>query len=912
MDNALDDFSSDSLRSAVNGGTSRPAPSQPQASFNAQGTYGTPGKLLDNLQRTESSGNAYAINPDSKAMGPYQFTPDTVAMLHKQGVKFDPFDHGQARAAADYYVSQLASQNGGDYAKAMAAYGGFKTKDPSGYVSKVMAGVGTSPTQPAPANPSHNANDPMADFSSNSLRAAVNSAPAAPVTAPAKSTAPQTVGDIGKDAVANMGNASEGLQSVIGQQLTGLGSSIIGGYQGLAKLATGGSLDDAANAVTKYQQEHTYQPPAGSAGAKATEAFNSNVNPLNWPSAAIDYAADKTAEKFGPAAGTAVKTAGNAAMLVAGTRGKAPVTIESSIGAFKPEVVSPGTGVYRPVSLASSAPNVSAAMVDARTPAPIQAPTAGSAAAQLRAQFDQRQGTTAPGAPATAPVQSAPAPGNAGEQLRAQFQQRQAPGAPAQPAAGQTANASGAATPQPGAPVAEALPEVVATEQMPQGSKLLALPEQYDRASVLNAVGLDNADKSALQGNHMDRAIKYQMSKFDEPAGSAAADQFTREQQALGNYTRGMIQDAGGTVGTDNTANYARGQTILKPLNDLNQWYEQRTGELYKAADERAQGQPVQLPGFHELLNDAGELTNSDRIHLKDALTSRLKKLGMLGEDGTVSGNAQQAETIRKYLNENYSPANGKLVGKLKEALDMDVTQAAGSDIYGAARQLWTERKNTLDNPKGIANLLQEEGPDGINRSIPKEQIAKRLAGMDVDQFSHIVQTLKNVPPELQGQAQAALGEIKAQYLNQMLEDATGTRGGNSRPMWNGTGVKNVLNTNRMKMEKIFTPQELNRIDTLRKAGDILSFNPTYPGAAAQAHNALKAGLMTRTLGKLATGAGGAVGGLAGATVGSPVIGAGMGATAGEWLGSKMTEGSALKKYQKSQVRLSDFLGVQK
>jgi hypothetical protein len=116
----------------------------PKVSFEVSKTYGTPSKLLDNLELAESSGNPTAVHKDTKALGAYQFMPETAAMLHDQGVKFNPFDKQEARAAADYYISQLASKHGGDYEKAMAEYGGFKTKDATPYVSKVMKDVGQS------------------------------------------------------------------------------------------------------------------------------------------------------------------------------------------------------------------------------------------------------------------------------------------------------------------------------------------------------------------------------------------------------------------------------------------------------------------------------------------------------------------------------------------------------------------------------------------------------------------------------------------------------------------------------------------------------------------------------------------------------------------------------------------------
>ena len=129
---------------------------QPEAvkpvEFSPEKSYGTPPKLLDNLGMVESTDNPYAVNKDSKAMGKHQFIPDTAAMLNKQGVKFNPFDEKESRAAADYYIQQLVKQNGGDYYKALAAYGGYS--DPSkatGYINKILNGVdlGKQPTSTA-------------------------------------------------------------------------------------------------------------------------------------------------------------------------------------------------------------------------------------------------------------------------------------------------------------------------------------------------------------------------------------------------------------------------------------------------------------------------------------------------------------------------------------------------------------------------------------------------------------------------------------------------------------------------------------------------------------------------------------------------------------------------------------------
>jgi hypothetical protein len=103
-------------------------------------------QLLDRLRQVESGGDTFAINKKTKAMGPYQFMPDTVQMLHKQGMKFNPFDEKEAREAARTYLGQLVERRGGDINLALKDYGGFVTKDPTQYVQKV---TGDTAAQPA-------------------------------------------------------------------------------------------------------------------------------------------------------------------------------------------------------------------------------------------------------------------------------------------------------------------------------------------------------------------------------------------------------------------------------------------------------------------------------------------------------------------------------------------------------------------------------------------------------------------------------------------------------------------------------------------------------------------------------------------------------------------------------------------
>jgi hypothetical protein len=447
----------------------------------------------------------------------------------------------------------------------------------------------------------------------------------APVQTPASAAPSATPVDPLKIQAPNIKGADEGVQAVALNQLTGIGSSIVGGYRGLSTLLTGGTLEDAANNVRDYQEGHTYSPDSSTAGGKAIASFASPGNPLNWPGLVANKAGEVTTDLTGsPAAGAAINTGLNAAVLALGMRGR-PGTVPVEVGPARP-----ATGIYRPVGVASN-------------PA-LPAPGEGTALAQEVPQNAPRQPVRVAVNPEAAqPIPTTP------EALQAVAQSAPAKLFPETP----TTAPAGRFSPQ----------------------------EQASRAKILESVGIDSDKlrRSAVSGDGTGGSTDFQTAKLDSDAGRHMKSIIEGEKAALTNHADSLVGETGGTHGVDQSALYARGNTILAPLDGMKQWFDSKTSALYKAADERAGGVPTKLDGFKAILDDSSELTNSDRVHLQSAVNAYIKKLGMAGEDGSVAGTAKQAETIRKYLNEQWSPQNSKLVGKLKDALDEDVTASAGT-----------------------------------------------------------------------------------------------------------------------------------------------------------------------------------------------------------------------------------------
>ena len=135
----------DALYDAILGVQPSKSATAPQKSPTTTGAdIEIPDSVLDSLRRVESGKDRFALNKQSKAMGDYQFIPETVQMLHKQGYKFNPYDEKESREMAKTYLKTLTKQTG-SLEGALAAYGGHITKDSKPYVSNVLGGAKVEP-----------------------------------------------------------------------------------------------------------------------------------------------------------------------------------------------------------------------------------------------------------------------------------------------------------------------------------------------------------------------------------------------------------------------------------------------------------------------------------------------------------------------------------------------------------------------------------------------------------------------------------------------------------------------------------------------------------------------------------------------------------------------------------------------
>ena len=669
--------------------------------------------------------------------------------------------------------------------------------------------------------------------------------PASPPTGDSSRNRPSA-----QEGVAGITEAAKNLAS-------GTVGTIAGGWHGLSVLARGGSLDEAANAIRNTQETLTYQPQTD-IGKQATDIANLPMqkasegwgNIGSWVGGA--FGGDKGAE-----AGQAVGSTGfQLASTLAG--GKALLT---------------GRPVVKPAAAAQATASATAPELAAQA-------TASATAPELPAYMRKA-------IPTAASAETVPTV---------------IPAATVEQAVGKAAPLSPTlAVP---VPAAERLAAVVDEEPVKGG---LPPDVQPDRAAVLQRIGLPTARNSALTGDAQAAATDFQVGKYTgEAAGKAAADQFAAENAALKNHAASIIQDSGGTPGMDEGALISRGQAMAAPLDALNEYFQKATKQLYAEADKKAGGMPtIQPQGFAKLIDTEHEFAGkAPNQALGNGIKSYLRNQGIIDGEGTMRPiTALEAEGIKQYINSQYSYETSGLAGKIKGAINDDVFSSAGEDVYKASRDLYKKRMQTLDNPNGVSKIMEFDPANPMNRATPLEKIPDTISRLSNAQYNHLLDVYRGMPTELQPLAQTAIKEIQAQWGERLLQKGTGLT---PDAQWNAPRVTEAIKANSDKIANAFqdNPETLAKIEDLQKAGNILRVSAGYPGASAQAANAIKRGVMSNFLRPLAASAGGTVGSIAGPG------GAAAGAWVGDMFGSKAAqsvgERAALKKWTKGTTKLSE------
>lgn len=356
------------------------------------------------------------------------------------------------------------------------------------------------------------------------------------------------------------------------------------------------------------------------------------------------------------------------------------------------------------------------------------------------------------------------------------------------------------------------------------------------RAEVLRDLGIPDeaARKGAITGDITQLETEKSLSKLDTEAGKEMRSNLESEYASMNDYANRIIEDdIGARAGASPES---RGQVVIDALDTYKQWYKDQVAADYKKADEVTGGKGgIELTQFAAELGKAsnwdGKATNQS---LRRGIRSYLNEMELMNKDGTVKPmTARQAESIRQYINSQWSPDSAGLIGKVNESIDMGVFSKLEDSAYLSARGRYQLYKQMFENPKGIGKLLDV---DGINRKVSPEAVGREiqlLAAKDGAQFKHIYDLLDKVPDNIKPQAARAKAEIQAAIAESVL-GKSGLKTTNKewmqyrRPNEDGT----------YKAQAIFGDDIAKKMDTYIAGRNVLQHqDPNPSGTATTAKN---------------------------------------------------------------------------
>jgi hypothetical protein len=805
-------------------------------------------QLLDSLKRVESGKDPYAINKQTKAMGAYQFMPETVQMLHKQGVKFNPFDEQEARGAAKQYLEQLVQRNNGDVNKALAQYGGFITKDPSKYVQNVTQGA----QQPQQTQQPKQAPD-------DELGALI----------------------LGKQTKPNQ----QGQQNQPMQESTAGGGR--GSYAG---------FDPEAKAIAESQSTRGPRQPEGTALGRMAGNFLGQVQESKRALGEIITA---------PIAGAVTSVLGPATGIVATMRSGQYGTPEGiRIGEeqsknlqkqLSPEIRTPQAqavlGQLQKAFEASKVPPV--AMPELAGFAPLVSPAIQ--------QGKQMAGEALQGGKQVA--------SNIGKQLgvgelelQRQFEAKGGqPQIQPQAKAGSIGAAKVDANPYAGVITGEE----TARGQFPQvklskTAKDVPVSEQATRSQIANEILGDTGQvrQGVITGNENLLRNEHTKAKMANPTpeGELYKQQIANEQVALSNYAQKRIENTGASPSL--ITPYERGERINDAFagqDGLAGFFKNEKTKLYDDAKLTVGDNPVQSSTLENLINSP-QFKAELKIRKQADFTGGLKELLDLhstqGLEGTSPSSIAGLEKLRQSLNAQWTPDNAYAIRKAVEAIDSDIAKAGGPGLYEKARSLHQAEK-VLFGSKGIKQIFGDIDPNGVQTATAFDSIPQKLNSMPLDQWRHIYDTAEKVskgtingpidkatglpkwtvevPQELRVSAQSAMAEMRGNLAREIYQAGASKAG-----EWNQNSVNNILNARADKIKLAFSPEEQKAFHTLNMGGYLMPGIHSYEGAGQQTR---RVGMIEGNLGK--------IGATTGAAAGTAIFGPGVGTAVGGYLGGK-------------------------
>lgn len=840
-------------------------------------------QLLDSLRKVESGKDKFALNKDTKAMGPYQFMPETVQMLHKQGIEFNPFNEKEAREAARTYLGQLVDRNKGDVDKALAQYGGFVTKDPSGYVNKVKQGQTAAPAT-QPAAPAQTSADPLEAFLSGKPAPAPSQAPQV------ESTTGTQEGTMGayvprrepvskvRQIVGNVLKQGFNARQQLGERAAGVVDTLYGvvpaTYGAVTQaFARAGQTPEQAEQTGQIAAAAVSQPVGKAAGITGKETYKQPLGGITQP------IAEQINKMF-------------------------------NVLGMTPEQISEKTGI--------PAPDIRNMVVIGSTALPQAikevAPVVGKVVQPLREMAKELEIVR---------------PGELSKtQAEAQFQAKQAPAGSAGAAAVEQNPFAGKITGEEtarGNGIGAVFPQVKLTK-IP---KDVPVSEQQLRSQLFQEVLPDLKPRpGVVTGNDNLLRNEHGLANMAEPSplGMKLKEQIANEQVGFSNYAQERVNATGARktfTNDEQRGNFLNDVAYGVDREDmasssLTGYLNQSKKEIYDSAFKNMGNNRINTNNTDSFFGNAQQLATAEKDGTLGFLKGAQKELELAKTVGfelpngkiAPAGSVAAFDAVRKSNNApgTWTPERANTIRKINQAIDKDIAAVADPALYKLGDKIHQVEKTILGS-NGFKRLFGEVGENGtVTAKVAPEKLLSSLNNLRKDEWRHIRDTfselangrvrgapegLPPVPPELRQAAASAVAEMDGALAREVYK-----AGATNVGEWNSNAVNNKLTS--IVGEKIletFPPDEIRKFNALNYVGQ---FTPglKYEGAGQQSR---RIGLLEKSYPSVGATVGGAMAGVL--SENSPLA-IGGGAYVGRDIGARLQTRKAAKEEAKAVKKM--------
>lgn len=361
--------------------------------------------------------------------------------------------------------------------------------------------------------------------------------------------------------------------------------------------------------------------------------------------------------------------------------------------------------------------------------------------------------------------------------------------------------------------------------------------ERAALAQKMRDLGITETRESALTGNPREASSDHMTSEFQDEGGTRMGKVIAQEREALRGGVQGLLEQSGGSTLTGQAADKARGADMVAPVKTLEDHIDNHIQQMYAQANQKAAGQPLHMIGLNQILTGqkSAFVQTQEGEQLLKGINHRASELGILAPDGSLKPTTvEQAERLRQYIGDAYNHRIARLTYMLKDAIDDDVTKAAGENVYQQGRALRAYKSRMLEEQPGVNKLREPDDKLGIARKVALEDVPDHIENMSVDQFNHYVNTLAaaaKVSTQAAQQSARAFNQVRAHFLQRIKQigDSTGT-------LWNSKGVSEYLRAHDAQLARVLRPDELRKLQDIHDVGNALRIDRHYRGAAAAQH----------------------------------------------------------------------------